>query len=158
MNFEERKNLTYRILACLILLITAGVITFAMITVIKIEKNQLFLDIVTLMLTALFLVLEIVFILRGGKKESILYKICFEPNGTINHIPLIVVIIGSLFGLGLISLGISVYFVRFREVTIRTSMLVIISVAVYLVTNCLVYFLYLLMFKKREINLENFIK
>ena len=158
MNFEERKNLLYRILATLILLISAGMIVFSLITVIKIEKSQLLLDIITLMLTALFLGLEIILILSRGKKESFLYKIGFEPNGKVNSVPLVAVAFGCLFGLGLISLGISVYFVRFNEITIRTSMLVIMSVAVYLVTNCLIYFLYLIMFKKREINLETFIK
>ena len=158
MNFEERKNLLYRILACLILLITAGMIVFSFITVIKIEEKQLILDIITLSLTSLFLVLEIILILKGGKKESILDKIAFEPNRLVNHVPLIAVIVGNAFGLGLILLGISVYFKRFDEVTIRTSMLVIMSVAVYLVTNCLIYYLYLIMFKKREVDLKNLIK
>lgn len=158
MNFEERKNVFYRIIASLILLITAGIITFSFITVIKIEQKQLALDIITLSLTSLFLLLEIIAILSRGKKESILDKIAFEPNRLINHVPLIAVIIGNLFGLGLMLLGVSVYFKRFDEITIRTSMLVIISVAVYLVTNCLIYFLYVLMFKKRETKLENFIK
>lgn len=158
MNFKERKNLLYRILACLILLITAGMIAFSFITVIKIEEKQLVLDVITLSLTSLFLVLEIILILKGGKKESILDKIAFEPNRLVNHVPLIAVIVGNAFGLGLIFLGISVYFKRFDEVTIRTSMLVIMSVAVYLVTNCLIYYLYLIMFKKRETKLEDFIK
>lgn len=158
MNYEERKNLTHRILATLILLISAGMIVFTFITIIKIEKNQLFLDILTLSLTSLFLIGEIVLILRGGKKESALYKICFEPNGLINSFPLIAVGVGCLFGLGLVGLGVSVYFVRFNEVTIRTSMLVILSVATYLITNCFIYFLYVLMFKKRDVDLKNLIK
>lgn len=158
MNIAERKNLTYRIIAALILLITLGMITFSFIVILQIEKDQLFLDILTLSLTAFFLLAEEVLILRGGKKESNLYKIIFDTNGRVNTVPLIAVTIGIFFGLGLVSLGISVYFVRFDEVTIRTSMLVILSVAVYLVTNCLIYYLYILMFKKREFKLEDLIK
>ena len=158
MNFTERKNLTYRLLASLILLITAGLVIYAFIAVLRSEKQQLLLDIVTLSLTSLFLVLELVQILRGGKKESYLYKIAFEPNGTINTVPVIAVIVGTFFGVGLLALGVSVYFVRFNEVTIRNSMLVVLCVGVYLVTNCLIYYLYLIMFKKRETKLEDFIK
>lgn len=158
MNIAERKNLTYRIIAALILLITLGMITFSFIVILQIEKDQLFLDILTLSLTTFFLLAEEVLILRGGKKESNLYKIIFDTNGRVNTVPLIAVTIGVFFGLGLVSLGISVYFVRFDEVTIRTSMLVILSVAVYLVTNCLIYYLYILMFKKREFKLEDLIK
>lgn len=158
MNLTERRNLLYRLLAALILLITAGMITFAFINVIKYETKQLALDILTLSLTSFFLLAEIVLILKGWKKDSLLYKICFEKNGKITTIPLVGVIIGTLFGLGLIALGVSVYFVRFDEVTIRISMLVILSVAVYLVTNCIIFYLYLIMFKKRDLKLEDFIK
>ena len=158
MNIAERKNLTYRLLTASILLIGLGMIIYSLITVIKIETKQVFLDILTLVLTAFFLVFEEVFMLKGGKKESYLYKIGFNDNGKINSVPLIAVTVGIIFGLGLVSLGISVYFVRYDDITIRTSMLVILSVAVYLVTNCIIYYLYILMFKKRELKLEDLIK
>lgn len=158
MNIQERKNLTYRILAVLILCISAAMIAYSFVVVIQIEHDQLFLDILTLSVTALFLLLEMIFILKGGKKESYLYKIGFNDNGRLNSVPLIAVIAGTVFGLGLIAMGVSVYFVRYNEVTIRTSMLVILSVATYLVTNCLVYFMYILMFRKGEVRLEDLIK
>ena len=158
MNVQERKNLLYRLLATTILSISLGMIVFAFIVVIKDEKEQLFLDVLTLGTTTLFWLIEVILILKGGKKESNLYKIGFNDNGKINNVPLIAVIVGAAFGLGLIALGISVYFVRYDEITIRTSMLVILSVAVYLLTNCLIYFLYILMFKKREVRLEDLIK
>ena len=115
MNIQERKNLTYRLLAALILLITAGMIVFAFIIVLQIEHDQLFLDILTLSITSFFLLAELFFILRGGKKESYLYKIGFNDNGKINSVPLIAVAAGFVFGLGLIAMGISVYFVRYDE-------------------------------------------
>ena len=145
MNIQERKNITYRLLASLILLISGAMIVYAFIEVLRVEREQLFLDILTLSTTAFFLLVELFFILKGGKKESNLYKIGFNDNGKLNNVPLIAVIIGTAFGLGLIAMGVSVYFVRYNEITIRTSMLVILSVAVYLVTNCLVYYLYILM-------------
>ena len=158
MNVQERKNLTYRLLASLILLISGGMVIYAFITIIQTEKEQLFLDILTLSTTSFFLLVELFFILKGGKKESNLYKIGFNDNGKLNTVPLIAVMVGTAFGLGLIALGISVYFVRYDEVTIRTSMLVILSVAVFLVTNCLIYYLYILMFRKREVRLEDLFK
>ena len=158
MNIQERKNITYRLLASLILLISGAMITYAFIAVLQVERNQLFLDILTLSTTAFFLLVELFFILKGGKKESNLYKIGFNDNGKLNNVPLIAVIVGTLFGLGLTIMGVAVYFVRYEEVTIRTSMLVILSVAVYLLTNCLIYYLYILMFRKRELRLEDLIK
>ena len=158
MNIQERNNLTYRLLAGLILLISAGMIAYAFVVVLQVERKQLFLDVLTLGITTFFLLFEEIFILKGGKKESYLYKIGFNDNGKLNSVPLIAVIVGNFFGLGLVSLGISVYFVRYDDVTIRTSMLIILSVAVYLVVNCLIYYLYVLMFRKREVRLEDLIK
>ena len=158
MNIQERKNLTYRLIAALILIISGAMAAFSFVVVIKIETKQLFLDVLTLSLVSLFLLVEEILVLKGGKKESHLYKIAFEDNGKVNGVPLIAVGIGALFGLGLIILGVCVYFIRYDEVTIRTSMLVILSVAVYLLTNCIIYILYLLMFRKREVRLEDLIK
>ena len=158
MNISERKNLIYRLLASAILLISAGMIIYSFIVVFKVEHEQLLLDVITLSTASFFLIVELFFILKGGKKESNLYKIGFNDNGRLNNVPLIAVIVGAVFGLGLIGLGVSVYFVRYEEVTIRTSMLIILSVALYLLTNCLIYFLYILMFKKREVRLEDLIK
>ena len=158
MNVSERKNLIYRLLATAILLISAVMIIYTFVVVFSVERQQLLLDVVTLSTASFFLLVEIFFILKGGKKESNLYKIGFNDNGKLNNVPLIAVMIGTVFGLGLIGLGISVYFVRYDEVTIRTSMLVILSVAVYLVTNCLIYYLYILMFRKQEVRLEDLIK
>ena len=158
MNIQERKNLTYRLIAAFILLITAGIVAFSFVVIIKIETKQLFLDILTLSLVSLFLIVEEILILKGGKKESHLYKIAFEDNGKVNGVPVIAISIGALFGLGLIIMGVCVYFIRYDEVTIRTSMLVILSVATYLLTNCIIYGIYLLMFRKREVRLEDLIK
>ena len=158
MNIQERKNLTYRLIAAFILLISAFMVAFSFVVIIKIETQQLFLDILTLSLVSLFFLVEEILILKGGKKESHLYKIAFEDNGKVNGVPVIAVGIGALFGLGLLIMGVCVYFIRFNEVTIRTSMLVILSVAVYLLTNCIIYVLYLLMFRKREVRLEDLIK
>ena len=158
MNVQERKNLTYRLFAALILIINVGMISYAFVTVLSEEKDQLFLDVLTLCVTSLFLVFELVMILRGWKKESNLFKIGFNDNGKLNNVPLIAVIVGNAFGLGLLGLGVAVYFVKYDDVTTRTSMLVILSVAIYLITNCLIYYLYILMFRKREVRLEDLIK
>ena len=157
MNIQERKNLTYRLLASLILLISAGMITYALVDIIQTEKEQMFLDILTLSTTAFFLLVELFFILKGGKKESNLYKIAFNDNGKLNNVPLIAVIVGTVFGTGLLALSISVYFLRNSE-PFKTSMIVVLSIASYLLINCIIYFIYIFLFKNRPLDLRKFIK
>lgn len=157
MNFEEKKNIIYRLIACFLLLIPLTIIVFGLIHVFRTLAEGYIISIIALMLTAAFLLLEFVVVLKGWKKENSLYKIAFNENQNINNVPLVAVIVGTAFGIGLTALAISVYFVRNAE-PFKTSMIVVLSISSYLLVNCVSYFIYLVIFKKRPINLKNFIK
>ena len=158
MNITERRNLTYRLISGFIVLLSLGLMIYSLIVVIKLQPKELLLDIIALALAMFFLVGEEIIFLKGGKKDSNLYKIAFNDNNTINNIPLIAISVGTAFGLGLIALGVSVYFVRFDDISIRTSMLIVLSIASYLLVNCIIYFFFVIFFKKREFKLEDLIK
>jgi hypothetical protein len=157
MNFEEKKNVIFRLIAGALLLIPLFIIIFGLIHLFKTLAEGYIISIIAFMLTAAFLLLETVVILKGWKKENSLYKIAFNENQNINNVPLVAVIVGTLAGIGLTALAISVYFLRDTE-PFKTSMLVVISISSYLLVNCVIYFIYVFMFKKRPINLKNFIK
>ena len=158
MNITEKRNLTYRLISSIIVLLSLGLMIYTLIIVIKLQPRELVLDIIAIVLSMLFLIGEEIILLRGWTKDSYLYKIAFNDNNTINNIPLIAVGVGTAFGLGLIALGVSVYFVRFSDISIRTSMLVILSIATYLLVNCIIYFFFVIYFKKRQFKLEDLIK
>ena len=157
MNFEEKKNVVFRLVACFLLLAPLSIIILGLIHVFQVLADGYIISIIALMLTAAFLILEFVVILKGWKKENSLYKIAFNENQNINNVPLIAVIVGTVFGVGLLALSISVYFIRNTE-PFKTSMLVVLSIASYLLINCIIYFIYVIVFKKRPLNLRNFIK
>ena len=157
MNFEEKKNVIFRLIACFLLLIPLSVIILGLIHLFKTLADGYIISIIAFMLTAAFLILEFVLILKGWKKESVLYKIAFNENQKVNNVPLVAVIVGTAFGLGLTALSISVYFVRHSEPFV-TSMIVVLSIAIYLLVNCIIYYVYVFMFKKRPLNMKNFIK
>ena len=157
MNFEERKNVIFRLLACFLLLIPLSIIVIGIIHIFKSLAEGYIISIIALMLSAAFLILEFVVILKGWKKENSLYKIAFNENQNINNVPLIAVCVGTAFGIGLLTLSISVYFIRNSE-PFKTSMLVVLAIASFLFVNCIIYFIYIIMFKKRPLNMKNFIK
>lgn len=121
------------------------------------KPDDVVLMYIAVILAAVFTVLEATFIVKGGKKESSLQNIAFNENQTINNFPAIVVGVGTALSIGLITLSLVVYFVR-EEITVKCGMMVILAIAGYLFINCVIYYFYLLMFKKREINLRDFIK
>ena len=157
MNIEIRKTLTYRIVAAFLLLIGLAISGLSLAMVIIYRPEEVILTSITVVLTASFIILQMIFILVGWKKESNLYKIAFNENRHLNNVPLIAVIVGTALAVGLLILGISVYFIR-PEVYIKTSMLVVITISSYLLLNCLIYYFYLIVFRNRPLNLKDLIK
>ena len=157
MNFEEKKNVIFRLIASFLLLIPLTIIVLGLIHVFLTLAEGYILSIIAFMLTAAFLMLEMVVILMGWKKENSLAKIAFNENQNINNVSLIAVIVGTVLGVGLTALSISVYFIRNAE-PFKTSMLVVLSISSYLLINCIIYFIYIFIFKKRPLDLRNFIK
>ena len=157
MNFQERKNLIFRLISVLLI---SGALVFDIFIAIYIFSHKSSNQIVSgigCILAALMMIFESILILRGWAKENVLYKIAFNPNGKLNNVPFIAVWVATVFGVGLTILGSLLHYFRHEEPFI-TSSYVILLVAIYLLVNCLSYFLYCFMFKKREIKLEDFIK
>lgn len=157
MNFEEKKNVIFRVVSGVLLVITLAIVVFGLIHIFQTFADGYIISIIAFMLTGAFILFEQIILLKGWKKENSLYKIAFNENEKVNNVPLVAVIVGTLFGVGLTILGIVVYFTK-REEPFQTSMLVVLSIGSYLLLNCVIYYIYLLMFKKRPINLRKFIK
>ena len=157
MNYNERLNLSHRLIAMGLLLISLGVSVTSLALIILSHTEEIVLMLIAVSITIVFALLETIVIVKGGKKESNLQKIAFNEKENINNIPLIAVGVGTAFGVGLLALGISVYFIN-PSTMVKASMLVVISIASYLLLNCFIYYIYLLMFKKRPLNLKDLIK
>ena len=157
MNFEEKKNVIFRLITGVLLVIPLVFVVLGLVHIFHTFSDGYIISIIALMLTAGFIFLELIVVLKGWKKESALYKIAFNENQKINNVPLIAVIVGTLFGVGLTALAITVYFVKAVEPH-QTSMIVVLSISSYLLLNCIAYYIYIWMFKKRPIDLRKFIK
>ena len=157
MNIYERKCVTYRLFAGLLLLTNIGLAVFSMIMVFKFNYNDIILSSITIALTGLIALAQAIFIVRGWKKDSALYKIVFTENRKVNTAPLIAVIVGTAISFTLLGLSIYIWFVKANPKDLISS-LVIMCVAVYLLVNCIIYYFYLYLFRERPINLRDFIK
>ena len=157
MNISERKIVLFRLISSIILLIPLGLAGLSCYLIFSANPEEMVLLIISLVAVSAFNIFEIILMLKGWKNESNLYKIAFNTNGSINNVPIFAVGAGTLFGVGLTSLGTIVYFVR-DEITIKCSMLVVLTVGSYLLLNCIIYFIYLIIYKKRELDLRDLIK
>ena len=157
MNAAERKIVAFRLISSFMILLNLGFTIFVMYySITNISQNQT-VNIVSCGFSSLLMIFEIIFILRGWKKESQIYKIAFNTNERINNVPLIAISVFFVFGLGLIILSTLLNVYKHFEPNISTSFSIL-NIAIYLVINCLIYYLYCLMYKKREVNLRSLIK
>ena len=157
MNVLERRNLTYRILASLVILLNLGFVGFCMSYVAVTPTRDQTITLIGCVFAAVLMIGEIVLLLRGGKQEPLLYKVFFNPNGRLNNVPLVFISVFCVIGVGLLLLGTLLNVFRHFEPNITISLFVLL-VAVYLISNCLIYYLFCIMFKKKEFKLEYLIK
>lgn len=139
------------------ILLSFGVMIFSMICIILSNSDTKVLSIVALCLTMCFLLLEVIITIKGWKKEPSLYKIAYNPNGVMNNVPLIAVIVGTLLGIGLLILSLVLYFTKNGEPYLTAS-LVILSITTYLLVNCIDYYIFVIMYKNRPLKLKDLIK
>lgn len=157
MNAAERKIVSFRLISSFMILLNLGFAIFVMYySITNISQNQT-VNIVSCVFSSLLMIFEVIFILKGWKKESQMYKIAFNTNERINNVPLIAISVFFVFGLGLIILSTLLNVYKHFEPNISTSFSIL-NIAIYLVVNCLIYYLYCLMYKKREVNLRSLIK
>lgn len=157
MKVENNRNLYFRIVASLLILLSVGLFVFSIVYIFLLTSEDIILPSVGLTLAGAFSIFEVVMILKGWKKENNLYKIAFNDNGNINNVPLVAVGLATAFGIGLSTLSLIVFFTR-EEPTIKVAMLVVMSISVYLLLNCIVYFIFLFWYRKKEFKIEDLIK
>lgn len=157
MNFIERKNVLYRIISVILFAIFLGFIAFCLYRIITSANASIVLPLITVGFAGLMGLAQSIFIGIGGKKESHLYPIVFNENDRINNVFLIFVIAGTALGLGLFIFSLVGYFTQTNEKNI-VSLITIMAVSLYVIINCIIYYIYLIMFKKREFNIKDLLK
>lgn len=158
MKEQENKNLLNRIIVSIILLTSIGLSVFSIIEVFKKSPENKTLDLVALFAVSFFCLFEIVVVMRRWKKESYMYKIAFDEKGDhFNTVALIAVIIGTIFGAGISAIGLFLFLTR-DDIQTKCNVLIILSIGYYLFINCVCYYIYILMFRKKPFKIEDLIK
>lgn len=158
MKQQENLNLLNRIITSLILLTSIGLSAFSIVQIFQMMPENKTLDFVALFGVSFFCLFEIVVIMRRWKKESYMYKIAFDEKGDhFNTVALIAVIIGTIFGLGISIIGLYLFLSR-EDIQTKCNVLIILSIGYYLFINCVCYYIYILMFRKKPFKIEDLIK
>ena len=155
MNIRERKTLIWRFCSSFLLILVETLGIFSLIRTFILKPDGIVLNSIALSLTVFFPLAQIVFILKGWKKESHLTDILFNTNNKINNVFLVAVIVGSVFALTLEILGLVVLVTRENTVNQICALYIILTIVTYLFANCGIYFLYISFFRKRKFTIED---
>ena len=158
MNIRVRKIRLYRIIAVALLLVALGLDAFVITKVIMSKPEKIILDAIALSLTASFIIGQVILIISGKDKESKLIDIAFNTDFTVNKLALVVILVGTSIGLGLDILTLVVLFTRTNTTEVMCSMYIIMSIATYLLLNCLIFLIFTFIFRKKELTLEDYAK
>lgn len=157
MNFVEKKNLIFRLVAIFLIFLDLGFAGFVCSHVFVVWTQNQIISIVAVVFAALMMIFEVVILFKGWNKENSLYKIAFNQNGRLNNVAFTAVIVFTVLGVGLTLLGTLLNIIAHYEPNISISY-VILTASIFLLTNCIIYYIYCLMFRIREIDLKDFIK
>ena len=117
------------------------------------DLDRIFLSIGTA-IVILFSLLEIFLLIKGWNKPLLMENIAFIKNGTMTTGPFIVVNIGLVLGITLFSLGLVLFLIK-DETLVRCAMLFASVVGAYLMINCLLYDLFVWIFRKRKFDIKD---
>ena len=147
----EDKNkifLAFRIVLLGLLLLTLGVPVLTILALMAYKPEDFVFSLIVVIITCLFVIFQMIMSLINIKKPLAIYRIGFTDRGFVNPIPLIAVIMGLIIGLGLSLLGIILFFIK-AEPIIKCNSLVILSIGLYLLVNCVFYIIFVLVFKNK---------
>lgn len=148
---EKKINFIYRFTLSALILVSLGINALSMTKVIVNKPNDYVFSCVVIVVLSIFALFEVTLTIINHKKNPSLSKITRTERGYFNPIPFIAVILGAIIGLALSLTGSIIYFVK-EDIMIKCNALVIFDVGFYLLINCIVYFLYILLDRKKTSN------
>ena len=148
---EKKVNFIYRFTLSALILVSLGINALSMAKVIVNKPNDYVFACVVIVVLSIFALFEVTLTIINHKKNPSLSKITLTERGYFNPIPFIAVILGAIIGLALSLTGSIIYFVK-EDIMIKCNALVIFDVGFYLLINCIVYFLYILLDRKKTGN------
>ena len=144
---ERKKNIIYRITLTVLLFFSFLLNGYAFGMLTKYQPEDFIFSCVVISVLCLFALFELVMNFIKFSKTPSLEKITYTERGYFNVIPFIAVSLGMLIALGLTITGTVLFFIK-EDISIKCNSLVVLTVGFYLLLNCVVYYLYVLMNKK----------
>lgn len=149
MKITFKQYLAFRLVLLGLLLISLGIPVLTILALVAYRPDDFIFSIIVVAILVVFILFEIIMTIINVKKPLSIYRIGFTKRGLFNPIPLIAVVLGAIIGLALSLLGSILFFVK-SEPVIKCNSLVILSIGLYLLVNCIFYIIFVLFVRKHN--------
>ena len=147
MDIIRKQNLLFRLVLVGLVLLSIVISVLSLLALVAYKPEDFVFSLVVVVIAIVFELFEIIMTLVNIKKVLSLLKIGFTDRGYVNPIPMIAILIGLVIGLAMSVSGLVIFFVR-PEAIIKCNALVILSIGIYLLLNCVFYVIFVLVSKK----------
>ena len=148
----QNKSVNYIKMRVILLCLVAVSLGFSAFTLsilfIKKPEDYIF-SLLMIIVLILFTIFQIGLTIYNFKKPMAIEKFAFTSNGAVNPISVMGWGLITFSSLILIILGICFYFLR-AEIEIKCNAIVIISLGLYLLVNCIFYLIYILVYRTKR--------
>ena len=148
MDKMSKFNLAFRLVLIGLLLLFYGMSAFSIFTIMSNTPEDYIFSLVVISVALLFATFELVMNLLHIKRSLSILKIGITERGQINPIPMIAIIASLVLAFGVTTFGLVMYFVK-NELVIKCNALVITSIGLFLLINCVFYLIVILLAKKK---------
>lgn len=144
---KEKLDLLFRLILSGLLMVTFGLISYSFAFIFINAVEDKILSIIALVVICIFALFELVVTILKIHHPFGIEKTAFTSRGNINPIPMISMVLIAIIGLGFTIPGLVLFLIK-NDAAIKSYSLVILSMGVFILVNCVFYFLYVLSFKK----------
>ena len=154
-NHNYKKNILSRVLSSILLLIPLVISTLLLILIVpKNEETDYIVNVLSLAILIFFTILEIFILLKNLKKDPIILSLMYNSNDTINTGALVITNVILLIALS-ISVASGIIYFNSTDINIQNACIILFPMAIYTLINCLLYNLYLLIYRYKKFSLED---
>ena len=147
MQNNQVLNAKMRWILVFFILVSLGMDAYALSYSFTYKHEDYIFSSIVIIFVALFALFEIVLTLLNYRKTLFLFKYAFTDRGLVHPVPLISAVLVTIIGLSFTVPGLVIYLVR-DDITIKSFSLVILSTGIYILVNCVFYYIYVLSFKR----------
>ena len=148
MTENNKLNIAFKVVLIGLIFLSFIIPVLTILTLVSYKPDDYIFSLVVVAILLAFGLTEIIFTLINFKKPLGIYRIGITERGQINPIPLIAVSLGIIIALSFSIFGLVMFFVK-TEAVIKCNALVILSIGLYLLINCVFYILVIIIKKKK---------